>query len=446
MNDNPKPGSPEPARRVLLEALAAERLRIVATLIRTTGDWDLAEDAVADATERALHRWPLDGIPDNPAAWLTTTARRRAIDLLRRAATERNKLAELAGIAELREDPEPDIDMTFLHDDRLRLIFTCAHPALPMEGRVALTLKVVAGLSTEAIAQAFLTTEATMGQRLLRAKRKITHAGIPYQVPAASALPERLDGVLAVVYLIFTSGYSRSASEVTEEAIRLGRLLVDLMPDNDETRGLLRLMLLQHARRHARLVSGDLVLEDQDRSRWDSSMIAEALTTTQLPGHRRGHYRVQADLAAVHATARSAADTDWPRIVSLYDELLQLLPSPVVALNRAIAVGMADGPLDGLAALDHLRGEPKLFGYHLLPAARADLLARAGLTGEALLAIDQAIVLAPTDSERRQLTRRRAELQPHYDAEDPTHHDRDRSAATPRPSPTSGRISHDRPL
>jgi RNA polymerase sigma-70 factor, ECF subfamily len=256
VNDNPQPGSPEPTRRVLLEALAVERLRIVATLIRTTGDWDLAEDAVADATERALHRWSLDGIPDNPAAWLTTTARRRAIDLLRRAATERNKLAELAGIAELREDPKPVTDMTFLHDDRLRLIFTCAHPALPMEGRVALTLKVVAGLSTEAIAQAFLTTEATMGQRLLRAKRKITHAGIPYHVPAASALPERLDGVLAVVYLIFTSGYSRSASDVTEEAIRLGRLLVDLMPDNDETRGLLRLMLLQHARRHARMVGG----------------------------------------------------------------------------------------------------------------------------------------------------------------------------------------------
>jgi RNA polymerase sigma-70 factor, ECF subfamily len=421
VNDNPEPGSPEPTRRVLLEALAVERLRIVATLIRTTGDWDLAEDAVADATERALHRWPLDGIPDNPAAWLTTTARRRAIDLLRRAASERNKLAELAGIAELREDPEPGTDMTFLHDDRLRLIFTCAHPALPMEGRVALTLKVVAGLSTEAIAQAFLTTEATMGQRLLRAKRKITHAGIPYRVPAASALPERLDGVLAVVYLIFTSGYSRSASDVTEEAIRLGRLLVDLMPDNDETRGLLRLMLLQHARRHARMVGGDLVtLEDQDRSRWDSSMIAEALTITQLPGHRRGHYRVQADLAAVHVTARSAADTDWPRIVRLYDELMQLLPSPVVALNRAIAVGMTDGPLVGLAALDNLRSEPKLSGYHLLHAARADLLARAGLTGEALLAIDQAIALAPTDSERRQLTRRQAQLSPHYDAEDPT--------------------------
>jgi RNA polymerase sigma-70 factor, ECF subfamily len=420
VNDNPQPGSPELARRVLLEALAAERLRIVATLIRTTGDWDLAEDAVADATERALHRWPLDGIPDNPSAWLTTTARRRAIDLLRRAAAERNKLAELA-VAELREDPEPGTDVTFLHDDRLRLIFTCAHPALPLEGRVALTLKVVAGLSTEAIAQAFLTTEATMGQRLLRAKRKITHAGIPYQVPAASALPERLDGVLAVVYLIFTYGYSRSASDVTEEAIRLGRLLVDLMPDNDETRSLLRLMLLQHARRHARIVRGDLVtLEDQDRFRWDSSMIAEALTITQLPGHRRGPYRVQADLAAVHATARSAADTDWPRIVRLYDELLQLLPSPVVALNRAIAVGMADGPLDGLAALDNLRSEPKLSGYHLLHAARADLLARAGLTGEALLAIDQAIALAPTDSERRQLSRRQAELNPHHDAEDPT--------------------------
>ncbi len=406
---------PEPVARALADALAAERLGIVASLIRTTGDWDLAEDAVADAAERALRRWPGDGIPDNPAAWLTTTARRRAVDLIRRAGTERAKLTELA-LAEGQHDDstsdmDMDMDMTLRHDDRLRLIFTCAHPALPMEARVALTLKVVAGLSTEAIALAFLTTEATMSQRLLRAKRKIAHAAIPYQVPSAAALPERLDGVLATLYLIFTSGYTRSAADLAEEAIRLNRLLVGLLPDSDETRALLALMLLQHARRHARTVDGELVtLEEQDRSRWDAAMITEALTLVSRSAGDSGPYRVQAELAAAHSTARDAADTDWTRIVRLYDELLRLSPSPVVALNRAVAVGMADGPLAGLAALAELENEPKLGVYHLLPAARADLLTRAGRTAEAVSAIDQAIALAPTEQERRQLGRRRDEL------------------------------------
>jgi RNA polymerase sigma-70 factor, ECF subfamily len=403
-------GSENPVNRALADALAAERLRIVATLIRTTQDWDLAEDAVADAAERALQRWPLDGVPANPAAWLTTTARRRAIDLIRRADTERTKVAELGANEELRGSPDADSE-TFLDDDRLRLIFTCCHPALPMEARVALTLKVVSGLPTAAIARAFLTTEATMGQRLLRAKQKIRNAGIPYRVPTASMLSERLDGVLAVIYLVFTSAYAASAEDLAGEAIRLGRLLVELMPDSDEARGLLALMMLHHARRDARTTDGELVtLEHQDRSRWDQEAIAEALALRQLPGTTRGSYRVQADLAAVHATAEDAAGTDWAGMVSLYDELLGLVPSPVVALNRAIAIGMSDGPLAGLAALDDLGDEPKLADYHLLPAARADLLARAGLTAEAVVALDDAVALAPTGQDRRQLANRREEL------------------------------------
>ncbi len=401
----------EAVGRVLAGALATERLRIVATLIRTTGDWDLAEDAVADAVERALHRWPRDGVPVNPAAWLTTTARHRAIDLIRRADIQRSKLAELGALEEVRRGPERSTEMTWLTDDRLRLVFTCCHPALPTEARVALTLKVVSGLSTAAIARAFLTTEATMGQRLLRAKRKILNAGIPYRVPTAPMLPERLDGVLAVIYLVFTEGYAAAAGELADEAIRLGRLLVELMPESDEARGLLALMLLHHARRAARTADGELVgLEDQDRTRWDATAIAEALALAQAPGSPRGSYRIQADLATVHSTARDAADTDWPAIVGLYDELLALVPSPVVALNRAVAVGMSDGPLAGVAALDDLADEPQLAGYHLLPAARGDLLARAGLAAEAIVDLDRAIELAPTEQERRQLTRRRADI------------------------------------
>jgi RNA polymerase sigma-70 factor (ECF subfamily) len=403
--------SNDPVNQALGDALAAERLRILATLIRTTQDWDLAEDAVADAAERALQRWPLDGVPANPAAWLTTTARRRAIDLIRRANTERTKLAELGAIEERQGSPDPGTNPMHFDDDRLRLIFTCCHPALPMEARVALTLKVVSGLPTEAIARAFLTTEATMGQRLLRAKQKIKNAGIPYRVPTVSMLSARLDGVLAVIYLVFTSAYAASNEELADEAIRLSQLLVELMPDSDEARGLLALMMLHHARRDARTADGEQVtLEYQDRSRWDHEAVAAALALTQLPGATRGIYRVQADLAALHATTEEAAGTDWAAMVGLYDELLGLVPSPVVALNRAIAVGMSDGPLAGLAALDDLADEPKLADYHLLPAARADLLARAGLTTEAVVALDDAIALAPTAQDRRQLARRREDL------------------------------------
>jgi len=298
-----------------------------------------------------------------------------------------------------------------MDDDRLRLVFTCCHPALSMEARVALTLKVVGNLPTAAIARAFLTSEATVGQRLLRAKRKIAHAGVPYRVPTVDALPERLEGLLGVIYLIFTEGYAATTGGVADEAIRLGRLVVELMPESDEARGLLALMLLHHSRRDARMVDGELVtLEQQDRSRWDAAAIAEALALVGDPDVERGSYRLQADLAAVHATAPDAAATDWLAIVALYDELLERYPSPVVALNRAIALGMCHGPLTGLAALDDLGEDPRLDGYHLLLTARAELLARVGRTAEALASFDRAIELAPTAFERRQIVRRCGEL------------------------------------
>ena len=398
----------------LATALAEERLRIVASLIRTTRDWDLAEDAVADAAERALVTWPRDGVPRNPAAWLTTTATRRALDVIRRAGTERTKLAEVAAQQELEEQGGDDaVDHGAVTDDRLRLVFTCCHPALAMEARVALTLKVVAGLATADVARMFLVPEATMSQRLLRAKKRIANAGIPYRVPAAGDLAERLDGVLAVVYLVFTQGYAGAAAPaLAEEAIRLGRLVVELMPEEDEARALLALMLAQHARRDARLVDGELVtLEHQDRSRWDRTAADEALALSMPPGRQPGTYRLQAELALTHLRATEAADTDWVRIVWLYDRLLDFQPSPVVALNRAVAVGMAEGPAAGLALLDDLEDAPALAGLHLLPAARADLLSRAGRTAEALRELDRARALAPTEQEARQLARRAAERQ-----------------------------------
>jgi RNA polymerase sigma-70 factor (ECF subfamily) len=386
---------PAGAREALAAALVGERLRIVASLIRTTHDWDLAEDAVADAAERALLTWPRDGVPRNPGAWLTTTAQRRALDVIRRAGTERAKLAEI-GVE--------------LIDDRLRLVFTCCHPALAMEARVALTLTVVAGLSTADVARMFLVPEPTMGQRLLRAKRRIANAGVPYRVPDAADLPERLDGVLAVVYLAFTQGYAGAAApELAEEAIRLGRLLADLLPHEDEVRALLALMLAQHARRDARLVDGRLVtLEEQDRTRWDRVAVDEALALTMPHGRVPGPYRLQAELAVTHLRAADAADTDWRRIVRLYDRLLDLHPSPVVALNRAIAVGMAESPAAGLVLLDDLAGHPALRELHLLPAARADLLRRGGRDDEAAAELDRAVSLAPAGHERRQLERHRA--------------------------------------
>ena len=402
---------PEVAR-ALAGALTEQRLRIVASLIRTTGDWDLAEDAVSDAAESALRHWPRDGVPDHPAAWLTTTARRRALDVLRRARTERTKREELAARDASQGPASGPTSGSQWDDDRLRLLFTCCHPALPLEGRVALTCKVVAGLSTAAVARAFLVPEATMGQRLLRAKQKIAHAGIPYRVPEAEHVDERLEGVLAVVYLLFTTGWAAADDDLlAAEAVRLGRLLVALVPRSEEARGLLALMLLQHARRPARLVDGRLVtLEHQDRSRWDATLMREGQTLLRAAAGPRGPYRLQAELAAVHSRAATPADTDWPAIVRLYDELLEVHHSPVVSLNRAVALGMARGPAAGLEALDELAGQRVLAGSHLVPAVRGDLLARAGRDAEAVRALDQAARLAPTEQERRALARRRDEL------------------------------------
>jgi RNA polymerase sigma-70 factor (ECF subfamily) len=380
----------------------------------------VAEDAAAGAFERALTTWPRDGVPRNPAAWLTTAARNLALDRLRRRGVEVGKLQEWTTMEDARgrtlDDPaeravgDPD------WDDRLRLIFTCAHPALPLEARVALTLRTVGGLSTLEVAKAFLVNESTMAQRIVRAKAKITNAAIPYEVPGPDALPERLDGVLAVLYLIYNEGYKATSGtslqrlDLATEAIRLARLLVGLLSDPEPV-ALLALMLLQHARAATRVdEAGDLIpLEDQDRSRWDGSEITEGLALLEASaGRRRSAYRVQAEIQAVHAQAPQASDTDWPAILSRYDELPD---SPIVELNRAIAVGMADGPQAGLAALARLAASGRLDGYHLLPAAQADLSRRAGLHAAAAAHYRTAIGLAPTEPERRYLERRLAAVE-----------------------------------
>jgi RNA polymerase sigma-70 factor (ECF subfamily) len=297
-------------------------------------------------------------------------------------------------------------------DDRLRRMFTCCHPALPLDARVALTLRTVVGLPSAAVGRAFLVSEQAIGKRLQRAAEKIANAGIPYRVPTEQMLPERLDAVLTVVYLIFTEGWADAADgALAEEAIRLGRLLLELLPGSDETRALLALMLVQHARRHARTVDGKLVtLEDQDRSRWDAGAIHEASVLLRVPAHERGSYRIQAEIAAVHGRASSADRTDWPAIVARYDELFRMQPSPVVALNRAVAIGMSDGPHAGLAALNELVGDPRLAGYHPLHAARGELLARAGRLDEAAVELSRAAELAPTEQERTQIRRRLTSL------------------------------------
>ena len=370
-------------------------------MIRRTGDWTLAEDATQDAFAAAFERWPKDGVPNRPAAWLTTTARNRAIDRLRSATAERSRLAEFS----ITDEPSEAND---IEDDRLRLIFTCCHPALPLAARVALTLRTVAGLSVAEIARAFLVSETTMAQRLVRARRKIDHAGIPYRVPPAELLEERLNGVLAVLYLAFNAGYSdRALSDVADSAISLAEAVVDLMPVESEARGLLALMLMQHSRRDARMdASGELLtLEEQNRTQWDSTEIDRGGVILSS-ARERGPYVLQALIAQCHAVAGTAASTDWSRIVALYDELLSLSPSPVIDLNRAIAVGMRDGPDVGLALIDGVA--PLLRGFHLVPAAQADLLRRAGRVAEAQVRYRQAIELAPTAEERAQLQRRLA--------------------------------------
>ncbi|HEY2505618.1 MAG TPA: RNA polymerase sigma factor [Streptosporangiaceae bacterium] len=415
----PVPRSSDPkVEAAVAEAFRQEWGRVVATLIRMTGDWDLAEECAQDAFATALAKWTPDGIPDRPGAWLTTTARNRSLDRLRRTKTEAAKLQEVAALNVPAE--APPADDSGVTDDRLRLIFTCCHPALILEARVALTLRTLAGLTTAEIARAFLVPEPTMAKRLVRAKHKIRDAGIPYRVPPAHLLPERTSGVLAVLYLLFNEGYSASAGDdllrpdLTAEAIRLTRLLARLMPDEPEATGLLALMLLQDARSDARLDErGDLIsLEDQDRTRWDQAEISEgrALLEAALRRQQAGPYQLQAAIAACHADAATPADTDWAQIALLYERLGQLVPSPVIELNRAVAVAMAEGLEAGLSAVQSLEEGGELAGYYLLPATRADLLRRLDRLAEAAEAYREALSLAATGPERRFLTRRLAEV------------------------------------
>ena len=393
-----------------------ESRRVLATLIRLLGDFDLAEEALHDAFSAAMDQWPRDGLPDNPRAWLVSTGRFKAIDQLRRRARFDTSLEDVAD--RLDEEAE-EMDDENIEDDRLRLVFTCCHPSLSPDAQVALTLREVCDLTTEEIARAFLTSAPTVAQRIVRAKAKIRDARIPYEVPAPAQLPERLDSVLHVINLVFNEGYSASTGnavtrhDLSAEAIRLGRLLVELLPES-EAMGLLALMLLHDSRRHARMsADGDLILlDEQDRSLWDRQLIAEGseLITRSLSSRRFGPYTIQAAIVGVHAEAATPADTDWNEIVGLYDLLLRVAPSPVVELNRAVAVAMRDGPEAGLAIIDDMVNRGELKDYHLLHSARADLCRRLGLRTEAKAAYEQALKLTKQEPERRFLERRIAEL------------------------------------
>ncbi len=394
---------------------AEETARIISTVIRMTGDFALAEDCAQDAFARALTDWRKGGIPDNPGAWLTTVAKRRAIDLLRHASAEDRALRWVAVEAYERVEPDPDAhgDM----DDRLRLIFTCCHPALSMDDRVALTLRMVAGLTPAQIAGVFLVTEPAMNKRLVRARAKIKHAGIPYRVPPPHLMPERRDGVLAVLYLLFTEGYSATGGDalirvpLLREAIRLTRLLVELMPDDGEVLALPALMLLHHARTAARTdaVADVITLEEQDRSLWDRDAITEALTILRSLVPRAGRYGPQAHIAPCHLEASDAAITNFAHIAELYDALAVIDPSPLVELNRAVAAAMSQGPEVGLALIDALVTSRGMGDYYLLPATRADLLRRMGRSTEAATEYERALQQAPSEAEKRYFGKRLAE-------------------------------------
>ena len=422
MDSNPKADVgvvAEQARDVADAVYRSDSRRIFATLIRLLGDFDVAEEALHDAFRAALEQWPRDGVPANPRAWLVSAGRFKAIDAIRRRA----RFEPLPDDIEKRlaaDAPDPAAwDNESVGDDRLRLIFTCCHPALAPDAQVAMTLREVCGLTTEEVARAFLAPPATLAQRIVRAKAKIRNARIPYEVPSESDLPDRLDAVLRVVYLVFNEGYSASSGasltrhDLSSEAIRLGRLLLELLPE-PEAIGLLALMLLQESRRAARTSpSGDLVLlEHQDRSIWNRAYIREGLALVQraLSSPRFGPYTLQAAIAAVHAAAPSAAATDWTQIVGLYDVLLRAEPSPVVELNRAVAMAMRDGPSAGLALIDAILARGDLENYHLAHAARADLCRRLGRTAEARASYERALSLAQQEPERRFLERRLAEL------------------------------------
>ena len=411
-----------PADRVRAQVDAiyrSESRRIFATLIRLLGDFDLAEDAMQEAFRAAMEQWPRQGVPANPRPWLVSTGRFKAIDALRRRARSSASLDKIAGLLTLEAGDAGDQDAEEIEDDRLRLIFTCCHPALSAEARVPLTLREVCGLTTEAIAHAFLTSPATLAQRIVRAKAKIREAHIPYQVPSGEELPERLEAVLQVIYLVFNEGYSASSGksltrpDLSGEGLRLGRLLAELLPE-PEVLGLLALMLLHESRRAARVSpGGDLVLlEDQDRCLWNRDLIAEgtALVERAFSSRQIGSYTLQAAIAAVHAAAATLANTDWPQIVGLYDMLLQVAPSPVFETSRAVAVAMRDGPAAGLALIDAILSRGDLADYHLAHSARAELCRQLGRTADARISYERALALAQQEPERRFLERRLADL------------------------------------